>query len=86
MNLHSVGTCSTCGKQSYPSRREARTAKRSLYPQEKMSVYQCGSYFHMGHNEQWRLRPAHQWAPLSIAARIQINWMAKMSFQNGEKK
>lgn len=45
----SVGTCSTCGKQCWSSKRYAKNAARRIHPGEKLSIYQCGDYWHFGH-------------------------------------
>jgi len=46
---YSVGSCPKCGKQCFTSRKAARAHWRKRLPQEQMSVYQCGQYFHYGH-------------------------------------
>lgn len=74
-----TGTCWSCGKTSYTSRRLARTAARKVHPEEKMHAYPCkgSGYWHYGHDEMWRdLTPENLiWEPLPPLARRQINVM-----------
>lgn len=51
-----ITTCSTCGKRSFLSRRDARRASRALYPEEALRAYACGGYWHIGHTAPWRKR------------------------------
>lgn len=44
-----IGTCSSCGKQSYRTRKEAKRAFARIFPGEKLSAYQCGTVWHYGH-------------------------------------
>jgi len=44
----SIGTCPQCGKQSYLSRAQAKTAGRTINPAAHLSAYQCGEYWHFG--------------------------------------
>lgn len=47
--LNGQGTCETCGKKRYLTRKEARAARRMLYPgEDKMTAYNCGDYWHYG--------------------------------------
>lgn len=73
-----VGTCGRCGKQCYRSRRDARAAKRAIHPGDKMGTYLCGSVWHVGHSDQWRLVTPDDliWRPLPEIARAQIHAMA----------
>lgn len=46
-----IGTCPRCGKRCYPTKADAKLATRQL-PHRKggrLSVYQCGTYWHYGH-------------------------------------
>lgn len=47
----SVGTCPTCGKQSYPSKRDAKAHSRRLREKRRgrLHPYKCGEYWHFGH-------------------------------------
>ena len=75
----SVGTCKRCGKQCYPSRAEAKKARKAVHPGEKMNVYPCGAYWHYGHSEVWRdVTPDDLiWRPLPPVAITQIHAMAR---------
>ncbi|MEJ7648608.1 MAG: hypothetical protein WKF57_06075 [Nakamurella sp.] len=45
-------SCPSCGKVSYPTRVDAKRARRSRHPGEKMNVYVCAGnpdVFHLGH-------------------------------------
>ena len=56
-----VGTCSTCGKYQFETRKAARLAARSLYPADVMRAYRCGQWWHIGHSPEAvrrGLRPA----------------------------
>ena len=44
-----VGTCHTCGKLCFLTRKDARMYLRKSFPGEKMSIYPCGDYYHFGH-------------------------------------
>jgi len=44
-----LGTCLTCGKRSYVSKRSAKRAARRLYPADHMSPYRCGDVYRIGH-------------------------------------
>lgn len=50
------GTCPTCGKHKYASRRDAKRAARYLHPQDSMRAYQCGAFYHYGHVPTWMAR------------------------------
>lgn len=41
-------TCE-CGKFAYLTRKDARATARRAHPNESMSQYQCGGYWHIGH-------------------------------------
>lgn len=45
------GTCADCGKRCYPTKADAKAAARQLVHRKggRLSVYQCGSYWHFGH-------------------------------------
>jgi hypothetical protein len=47
----SVGTCSTCGKQCYPSKRDAKAQSRRMPVRRlgRLHPYKCGDYWHFGH-------------------------------------
>lgn len=77
-----TGTCSYCGKVCYKSRADARSAKRSLHPGEKMHAYRCGFYWHFGHDELWReIMPEHLiWRPMPLPARAQVLALARATF------
>jgi hypothetical protein len=47
--LHPLGECTECGKFSYVSRKIAKNAAKRNHPEEHLSVYQCGRYWHYGH-------------------------------------
>lgn len=76
-----VGTCPRCGKQCYRTRDEAKAAKRILFPGDKMHAYQCGVYWHFGHDDLWRdLTPDDLiWKPLPPLAVAQVHWMARLT-------
>ena len=44
-----VGTCLTCGKKCYLTRKAARRDARRILPAEHLNAYQCGRYWHLGH-------------------------------------
>ena len=46
-----IGLCQTCGKRSYPSKREARRARGQVagHDSRHLSVYRCGDWWHIGH-------------------------------------
>ena len=44
-----TGPCPRCGKASYRTRKDAKRAARRLFPNDRMSVYGCGHYYHVGH-------------------------------------
>lgn len=43
-----VGTCPTCGKRSFRSRKDARRAGRAAHPGAHLSEYRCGDDWHYG--------------------------------------
>lgn len=43
------GTCPTCGKRSFPTRKAARKAIRSIGDGDHMSAYRCDTSWHIGH-------------------------------------
>jgi hypothetical protein len=45
-----VGTCPTCGKQSFPSKSAAkRVARQQIHRgQGHLNAYRCGGYWHLG--------------------------------------
>lgn len=46
------GICGSCGKRGYSTRKAARRAARRLFPEHRMSAYQChdgGTSWHFGH-------------------------------------
>jgi hypothetical protein len=43
------GTCRTCGKVRYLSRRAAKQAARRLHPSSDLHVYACDGAYHLGH-------------------------------------
>ena len=47
--VRSSGTCPTCGKQMFTSRKKAKAYCHAWRPSERYSVYQCGDYWHFGH-------------------------------------
>lgn len=50
MGVHqNVGTCRTCGKRCYLTKRAAKSFARWRFPGEHMSAYRCGEYWHVGH-------------------------------------
>lgn len=42
-------TCTDCGKRSYLSKHAARQARKTLPDRRGLSVYECGSFWHVGH-------------------------------------
>ena len=42
-----VGSCSSCGKASYLTRRDARRAGKALHPNTRTRIYQCGALWHV---------------------------------------
>ena len=46
---NSVGKCATCGKQCFITRKAAKAFMNRKFPNEKMTTYRCGDYFHFGH-------------------------------------
>ena len=44
-----VGSCGTCGKRQFRTRKAARSTGRRLYPGQRLSQYECGDYWHIGH-------------------------------------
>lgn len=51
--LKYAGTCEFCGKIQYPTRKDAKEARRLMkgkgLSQSGVGVYQCGDYWHLGH-------------------------------------
>ena len=45
----SLGTCMECGKRCYGSRSAAKRMLKRRFPGERMSVYKCGDFYHLGH-------------------------------------
>jgi hypothetical protein len=43
------GTCGSCGKVRYLSRKAAKQAARRLHPGADLHVYACGGAYHLGH-------------------------------------
>lgn len=46
---HYIGTCTTCGKRCYVTKRAAKTAARALHPGDHLNAYRCGPWWHLGH-------------------------------------
>lgn len=44
------GPCAACGKHRFSTRRDAKNAARFLHPEDSMRAYQCGAFWHYGHN------------------------------------
>lgn len=45
-----IGTCETCGKRCYTSKRDAKAAIRQRQHRAgRLSAYRCGPYWHIGH-------------------------------------
>lgn len=65
------GTCTTCGKTMYPSRKRAKEMAKKLFPADHLSPYRCGDYWHFGHlprsvvrgADRTTLRPAKKREP-----------------------
>ncbi|SES04265.1 hypothetical protein [Streptomyces qinglanensis] len=55
-----LGTCPTCGRKSYLTRREARRAARAIHPHTALRAYKCGDHWHNGHTSAWRKRGEQQ--------------------------
>lgn len=49
--VENVGVCQleTCGKVMYSSRADARKAAKLLFPGDHLTAYQCGDFWHFGH-------------------------------------
>jgi hypothetical protein len=47
--LHPIGTCEHCGKGCWTSKKIAKAAARRNHPGERLSVYECGRWWHYGH-------------------------------------
>ena len=47
--IGAVGECPHCGKKRFPSRKTAKLAARQRPWLGRVSVYQCGDYWHIGH-------------------------------------
>lgn len=45
--VHHVGTCPSCGKRRYVSKRAAKAVIRQY--RDRMNAYRCGEYWHVGH-------------------------------------
>jgi hypothetical protein len=51
MYAEKKGECEDCGKQKFPSEKQARAFLRYRFKKAKdMSVYRCGAYWHIGHH------------------------------------
>lgn len=74
-----LGTCPDCGKWRYKSRKAARSANRAFHPDDTMSVYECGNYWHYGHPpvDRWRGGDGREREPLPTSAINQIHQMAR---------
>lgn len=46
---HAGHYCTTCGKVCYLSRKAAKKVLKKKFHGEKMIAYQCGEYWHLGH-------------------------------------
>jgi hypothetical protein len=81
-NRRGTGTCPRCGKVCYTTRADAKHAKRTIHPGEKMHAYQCGPVWHYGHDELWReLLPEDLiWEPMPTPALAQVLAMARITF------
>lgn len=44
-----VGWCRQCRKRRYPTRLEARQARRLAHPGDHLRAYPCHGYWHLGH-------------------------------------
>jgi len=42
-----VGSCPTCGKAGYVSRREAKRAARGMFPGTHHKAVKCGQWWHI---------------------------------------
>ena len=42
-----IGTCPSCGKYNYASRRDAKRAGRAFHPAGLMRAYRCGQFWHV---------------------------------------
>lgn len=50
--LRALPDCAECGKRSYKSRKDGKTAIRSWHPGQGMSAYPCpviDGFWHIGH-------------------------------------
>lgn len=47
-----MGQCPDCGKFRYVDRVSAKRAAKDLHPHDSMRAYQCGQYWHFGHNRK----------------------------------
>lgn len=43
------GVCPDCGKKRWGSRKAAKDFAKQQYPYDKLSAYQCGDWWHIGH-------------------------------------
>lgn len=55
----SIGPCPECGKQCYETRAAARREAKRIHPGERLNAYQCGLWWHIGHNRVWRASRDH---------------------------
>lgn len=46
-----LGTCGLCGKYAYETRAKVKSRAR-LQAGQKLNIYRCGDYWHMGHLPQ----------------------------------
>ena len=44
-----IGTCPDCGKYRYVSKQAAKKTAKKLFPDDRLSPYRCGDYWHFGH-------------------------------------
>lgn len=44
-----VGTCTSCGKFCWTTKKNAKNGARRNHPNERLSVYECNGYWHYGH-------------------------------------
>lgn len=69
--IQNDGVCpdETCGKVRYASRREARGAAHLLFPGDHLTAYQCGDFWHFGHEPQ-RVIQGNGWDKVDPVNRV----------------
>lgn len=47
-----MGKCERCGKQKFKSRKAARNYARWAFKKDRIQIYICGGYWHLGHGDR----------------------------------